>query len=284
MNTSRSLLAILLLGFSCLENLQARSLPDGERHRFVRRRISPDDPDLEIIEVKEVYYVRRPKKVVIPLEEDEIDWRIRCDFEPNLPECRDLVKNVAPSRPTTTTTTTTKAPTTTRSTTRRTTTTPEPLLDESMERKIRCDNDPTREECAPSTTTSTRIPDLNETEPEPELVTEPEPQPETEPETEPETVPEPEPEDQEEETGTDSENDIENESNPESEKDSITPPEEDEVTEEVMELPEDDGESVEDAEDQMDQEDEADAEDGYDTNFNDRGPHSIGDHDDGDWN
>ncbi|KAH8346048.1 hypothetical protein KR084_009034 [Drosophila pseudotakahashii] len=140
---NRSLFLILLvLGVSGPAILQARSLPEGQSHRFVRRRISPDDPDLEIIEVKEVYYVRRPKKVVIPLDEDELDRRIRCDFEPSLVECRDLIKKpVAPTRPptTTTTTTTTEAPTTSTTTTPRTTTTTtqEPLRDESMERSIR---------------------------------------------------------------------------------------------------------------------------------------------------
>ncbi|XP_043659512.1 zinc metalloproteinase nas-14 [Drosophila teissieri] len=157
---SRSLFLILLLGISCLELHQARSLPEHKRQRFVRRRISPDDPDLEIIEVKEVYYVRRPKKVVVPLDDDELDWRIRCDFDPSLAECVDYVKKpVAATRPpTTTTTTTTAAPTTTTSTTtttrRPTTTTTEPA-DESLERRIRCEFDPTAEECAPSTTSTT---------------------------------------------------------------------------------------------------------------------------------
>lgn len=85
---SRSLFLILLLGISCLEIFQARSLLEGRKQRFVRRRISPDDPDLEIIEVKDVYYRKRPKKLVVQLDDDELNWKIRCDFDPSHPECK----------------------------------------------------------------------------------------------------------------------------------------------------------------------------------------------------
>lgn len=84
---SRSLVLILLLALSGLELLQARSLPDRPHRRLIRRRISPTNPDEEIIEVKDVYIVRRPKKVVAPIDEEEMDWRIRCDFNPKLDEC-----------------------------------------------------------------------------------------------------------------------------------------------------------------------------------------------------
>ncbi|XP_017012851.2 PH domain-containing protein DDB_G0287875 [Drosophila takahashii] len=293
---SRSLFLILLvLAFFGPGILQARSLPEGQSHRFVRRRISPHDPDLEIIEVKEVYYVRRPKKVVVPLDEDELDRRIRCDFEPSLAECRDLTKKpVAPKRlpTTTTTTTTTEAPTTSTTTTRRTTTTTtqEPLRDESMERSIRCEFDPTAEECTPSTTsttttttttTTTELPPLPELK-EPEVETEEEPQdyvdPEIDSESGKEEVTEEIPEEVTEET---------------TEKFPEESPEE--VTEEIVEEPnpdddialaEDDGEGDDDdeTEDPEDQEDEADLEDMYDANPNPGETHSIGAHDGGTWN
>ncbi|XP_037724763.1 coiled-coil domain-containing protein 80 [Drosophila subpulchrella] len=273
-----SILILLLLGVSCLEILQARSLPEGERHRFVRRRISPDDPDLEIIEVKEVYYVRRPKKVVVPLDEDEMDWRIRCDFEPKLPECRHLIKKPVVAPTTKTTTTTTQAPTSTTTTTRRTTTTPEPLRDESMERRIRCEFDPTAEECAPSTTSTTTttttttttelpiLPEFNDPESEPESNILPElNDPETE--TEPEQEAEPQ-------SDTDPENDSEGA------KEEVT---EEPTPEDVIPLADDDGESDDnDTEDLDDQED--DLEDIYDVNPNEGGTHSIGAHEIGDWN
>ncbi|XP_016954623.1 proteoglycan 4 [Drosophila biarmipes] len=274
---SRSpLLILLLLAVCCPEILQARSLPEGGRHRFVRRRVSPDDPDLEIIEVKEVYFVRRPKKVVVPLDEDEMDWRIRCDFEPNLPECRNSAKKpaVTPTTKatTTTTTTTTQAPSSTSTTTRRTT--PEPLRDESMERKIRCEFDPTAEECAPSTTsstttttttTTTELPNLPEPEPEPRAETPAEP---SDPETETEPEPEAEPQ-----------SDVDPENESEGGKEEVT-----EEPEDVIPLDDDDGESDIDDTDAEDQEDDADLEDLYDVNPNEGETHSIGAHDGGAWN
>ncbi|XP_039499689.1 uncharacterized protein YGR130C [Drosophila santomea] len=267
---SRSLFLILLLGISCLEISQARSLPEQKRQRYVRRRISPDNPDLEIIEIKEVFYVRRPKKVVVPLDSAELDWRIRCDFDPSLPECGDYLKKpVAATRPPTTTTTTTAAPTTTTTsttttTTRRTTTTTEPA-DESMERRIRCEFDPTAEECAPSTTstttstttTTTETPVLSESEEHIPIY-------ETTEHTRASDYVIFEPDDKEEvpeETSSDEEIPL---VGPFSDEDQV------------------DQEDQEDLEDQEDQEDDADMDTAY--GLNDSEIHSIGAHDDGTWN
>lgn len=146
---SRSLipLLVLLVGLSCL--VEARFLPDKPHRTYVRRRPSPTDPDLEIIEVRKVYYERRPKKKVLaPLDEDELDWRIRCDFDPSLMECRGVAP-VSSTRPPTTTTTTTSTSTTTTSTTTTTprpsttSTTVAPLDEESWD----CNSDPTQEKC-----------------------------------------------------------------------------------------------------------------------------------------
>ncbi|XP_020802083.1 chitinase 3 [Drosophila serrata] len=134
---SRSLILILLLALTGLEVLQARSLPDRPHRRYIRRRVSPTNPDVEIVEVKDVYLIQRPKKVVTTIDEDEMDWRIRCDFNPSLDECKGLVKKTVPA---TKTTTTTLRP-------RTTTTTPKPILDD-------CEFNPTLEKCAPSTTTT----------------------------------------------------------------------------------------------------------------------------------
>ncbi|KAH8272775.1 hypothetical protein KR026_011224 [Drosophila bipectinata] len=148
---SRSLIPVLVLlvGLSCL--VEARFLPDKPHRTYVRRRPSPTDPDVEIIEVRKVYYERRPrKKVILPLDEDELDWRIRCDFDPSLAECRGVAPST-PTRPpktTTTTTTTTPRPTTTSTTTTTprpttTTTTLAPYDEDSWD----CDSDPTQEKC-----------------------------------------------------------------------------------------------------------------------------------------
>ncbi|KAH8238608.1 hypothetical protein KR032_011464 [Drosophila birchii] len=117
---SRSHILILLLALSGLELLQARSLPDRPHRRYIRRRILPTNPDVEIVEVKDVYLIQRPKKVVTTIDEDEMDWRIRCDFNPSLDECGFF------SAPSTTTTTTT-------STTTTTTTTEMPVIPETTE-------------------------------------------------------------------------------------------------------------------------------------------------------
>ncbi|XP_002134547.2 eukaryotic translation initiation factor 4 gamma [Drosophila pseudoobscura] len=128
---NRSLAIILLVIICCgsLELLQARSvpLPDGPHRRYVRRRVSRNDPDLEIVEVRNVYFVRRPKKVVThPIGEEEMDKRMRCDFEPHRSECKDLGAIPAP-QPT--------PPSTT------------PISGDSMDRRIRCDFDPTADDC-----------------------------------------------------------------------------------------------------------------------------------------
>ncbi|KAH8317095.1 hypothetical protein KR074_010107 [Drosophila pseudoananassae] len=146
---SRSLIPVLVLlvGLSCL--VEARFLPDKPHRTYVRRRPSPTDPDVDIIEVRKVYYERRPrKKVVVQLDEDELDWRIRCDFNPSLTECRGVAPG-APTTPpktttsTTTTTTTTSTTTTTPRPTTTTTTTLAPFDEDSWD----CDSDPTQEKC-----------------------------------------------------------------------------------------------------------------------------------------
>ncbi|KAH8323837.1 hypothetical protein KR067_006098, partial [Drosophila pandora] len=146
---SRSLipLLVLLVGLSCL--VEARFLPDKPHRTYVRRRPSPTDPDLEIIEVRKVYYERRPKKkVMAPLDEDELDWRIRCDFDPSLMECRGVAPASSTRPPTTTTSTTTTSTSTT--TTSTTTTTPRPSTTSTTvapldEESWDCDSDPTQE-------------------------------------------------------------------------------------------------------------------------------------------
>ncbi|KAH8303366.1 hypothetical protein KR059_009320 [Drosophila kikkawai] len=144
---SRSLVLILLLALSSLELLQARSLPDRPHRRYIRRRVSPTNPDVEIVEVRDVYLIQRPKKVVTTIDEDELDWRIRCDFNPSLDECA----------PSTTSTTSTSSTTTT------TTTTELPVLAESTEPEPEYDEEPEEEtETQPETETKT------ETQPEPE--------------------------------------------------------------------------------------------------------------------
>lgn len=66
--------------------------------RFVRHRPSVEHPELEVYEVRELYYVRRAtpppstaalpkKKKIIRLADGGIERRIRCDFNPNLAEC-----------------------------------------------------------------------------------------------------------------------------------------------------------------------------------------------------
>lgn len=70
--------------------------------RFVRHHPSRDHPELEVYEVRELYYVRRnatpttttttttvqpKKKKIIRLTDGDIDRRIRCDFNPSLSEC-----------------------------------------------------------------------------------------------------------------------------------------------------------------------------------------------------
>lgn len=66
--------------------------------RFVRHRPSVEHPELEVYEVRELYYVRRAtlppsttalpkKKKIIRLADGDIERRIRCDFNPNLAEC-----------------------------------------------------------------------------------------------------------------------------------------------------------------------------------------------------
>ncbi|KAH8298729.1 hypothetical protein KR018_002070, partial [Drosophila ironensis] len=119
MNRSRvpCLVFLLLVGMSLMA--EARVLPDKPYRTYLRRRISPTDPDLEIIEVKKVYFERRPKKVIVRMDEDEMDWRILCDFEPQRKECKYYLRkgigclSGAPSTTTTTSTSTTTTTTTT---------------------------------------------------------------------------------------------------------------------------------------------------------------------------
>ncbi|XP_034663136.1 probable serine/threonine-protein kinase mps1 isoform X1 [Drosophila subobscura] len=167
MNRSLAILLLAIIGCGSLELLQAHGapLPEKSHKRWVRRRVSRYDPDLDIVEVKDVYYVRRPKKVVTnPISEDEMDRRMRCDFEPDRSECQGLSHSTSPAPPTTSTT------------------------DDSIDRRIRCDFDPTADDCklslgngyrisprstthATTTTTTTTdlplLPELTEPEEEP---------------------------------------------------------------------------------------------------------------------
>lgn len=96
-------LAALLCCYGCGEPAQAASYPADVPanpvlfKRYVRHRPSRQHPELEVYEVRELYYVRRstppptttlrPKKINIRLSQADIDRRIRCDFNPNLIEC-----------------------------------------------------------------------------------------------------------------------------------------------------------------------------------------------------
>ncbi|KAH8301035.1 hypothetical protein KR044_011934, partial [Drosophila immigrans] len=85
--------------------------------RFHRTRPSKRYADLDVFEVRELYYVRRatPKPKPPPLTNEEIDQLIRCDFDPTLPECKPTLtktqtSSTSTSTSTTTTTTTTSTP------------------------------------------------------------------------------------------------------------------------------------------------------------------------------
>lgn len=97
-------LATLLYCCCCSELAQAAPYPaevPGNPvfyKRFVRHRPSVEHPELEVYEVRELYYVRRAttppsttalpkKKKIIRLADGGIERRIRCDFNPNLAEC-----------------------------------------------------------------------------------------------------------------------------------------------------------------------------------------------------
>lgn len=100
-------LATLLCLYFCAELVQAAPYPADvpanpvKFKRYVRHRPSRDYPELEVYEVRELYYVRRnttptttttttvqpKKKKIIRLTDGDIDRRIRCDFNPSLSEC-----------------------------------------------------------------------------------------------------------------------------------------------------------------------------------------------------
>lgn len=85
---------MLLCGFSLLLESAAYPAdipPNPIRYkRYVRHRPSAVNPDLEVYEVREIYVVRRPTpppKKIKWLDDIEMEQRIRCDFEPTLPQC-----------------------------------------------------------------------------------------------------------------------------------------------------------------------------------------------------
>ncbi|XP_030564686.1 uncharacterized protein LOC115765325 [Drosophila novamexicana] len=118
-------LSIMLAAMLCICGVLVESapypadVPANPVHykRFLRRRPSPNHPELEIYEVREVYVVRRPTprpREVRRLTDKDMDLRIRCDFEPTLPECTKFssTPNIITDSHSSPTTTTTKATTT----------------------------------------------------------------------------------------------------------------------------------------------------------------------------
>ncbi|SPP78016.1 uncharacterized protein LOC117580776 [Drosophila guanche] len=230
MNRFLAILLLAIIGCGSLALLQAHGapLPEKSHKRWVRRRVSRYDPDLEIVEVKDVYFVRRPKKVVTnPISENEMDRRMRCDFEPHRSECQGLSRSTSPAPPETSTT------------------------NDAMDRRIRCDFDPTADDCklslgngyensprsttqATTTTTTTTdlplLPELTEPEEEPEKAHEEERQTTTEadytlPEENDEDPEDPEDADEADEDGADADEEDDYDTEDQSHMGSIDPSE-----------------------------------------------------------
>ncbi|ALC48328.1 CG1468 [Drosophila busckii] len=74
--------------------------------RYHRRRPVPNRDDLEMLELREVFYVRRPApttpKPIRRLSDEQFDLRIKCDFNPALPEFSTQIdeENITEPQPT----------------------------------------------------------------------------------------------------------------------------------------------------------------------------------------
>ncbi|XP_017851250.1 poly(A) polymerase [Drosophila busckii] len=129
--------------------------------RYHRRRPVPNRDDLEMLELREVFYVRRPApttpKPIRRLSDEQFDLRIKCDFNPALPECWSLISSSSTTTTTPRATATTTSTTTSSSSSTTTSTTQLPILPEPE----------VEFESEPETSVSTQIDEENITEPQP---------------------------------------------------------------------------------------------------------------------